>query len=223
MLVVLDNAADTGQVAPLLPGDSNCAVVITSRWRLPALTARFGACSLKLGPLASAESWDMLSRNLSHRRLADGPGAVEDIIRYCKGMPLALAIFAARASSYPDIPLQDLAAELGTDVDRFDVMEPGERELGLRACSVRVLLQGAAELLALLVLSAGADIDAAAASLAGPPLPRATTLLREFENAHLVDRVGGCDPSGQALKLVRDCSATASLIYCPPLKNRGWQ
>src|SRR5262249_19300278 len=60
MLVVLDNAADTGQVAPLLPGDSSCAVVITSRLRLPALTARFGARSLKLGPLGYAQSWDML-------------------------------------------------------------------------------------------------------------------------------------------------------------------
>jgi hypothetical protein len=219
MLVVLDNAADTGQVVPLLPGDSNCAVVITSRWRLPALTARFGASSLKLGPLAYAESRDMLSRNLGPRRLAGGPGALEDIVRYCDGMPLALAIFAARATSYPDIPLQDLAAELGADVDRLDVLKPGERGLGLRACPVRALSPGAAEPLALLVLSAGADIDAAAASLAGLPLTQATELLREFEDAHLVDRVGGRHSMCKLLQLSAiECAwrALADPVPCQP-------
>jgi hypothetical protein len=132
----------------------------------------------------------MLSRNLGTRRLAGASGAVEDIIRYCDGMPLPLAIFAARASSYPDIPLQDLAAELRADVDRLDVLEPGESGLGLRAvfsCSVRALSPGAAELLALLALSPDADIDAATAA----SLPQATMLLRELEDAHLVDRAGG--------------------------------
>jgi hypothetical protein len=194
VLVMLDNAADTSQVTPLLPGDPGCAVVITSRRRLPALTARFGARSLKLDPLACAESWDLLSRNLGARRLADASGAVADIIRYCAGIPLALTILATRASSCPDIPLQDMAAELRADVDRLDVLESGERGLGLRAvfsCSVRALSPGAAGLLALLALSPGADIDAAAAaSLAGLRLPRTRTLLRELEDAHLVDRVG---------------------------------
>jgi hypothetical protein len=194
VLIVLDDAADTRQVASLLPGDSGCAVLITSRRRLPTLTARFGACSLKLTTLACPESWDLLSRHLGARRLADEPGAAADIIGYCAGMPLALAIFAARAGTCQDLPLKDMAAELRADADRLDVLEPGEGGLDPRAvfsCSVRALSPGAAEMLALLALSPGADIDtAAAASLAGLPLPRTRTLLRELEDAHLVDRAG---------------------------------
>jgi hypothetical protein len=148
--------------------------------------------------------WELLSQRLGVCRLAEECGAVDDIIRYCAGMPLALAIFAARADTCHDLRLADMAAELRADVDRLDLLEPGESGLGPRAvisCSVRGLSPAAAGLRTLLARS-GADIDsAAAASLAGLPLPQARMLLRELEDAHLVDRVGGCHRMHDLMRL----------------------
>jgi tetratricopeptide (TPR) repeat protein len=110
--VLLDNARDAAQVAPLLPAAPGCAVVVTSRDHLAGLVAANGARPVALDLLEPDEARALLAARLGTDRLAAEPDAAEDIVRACAGLPLALAIVAARAAIRPAHPLGGLAVEL---------------------------------------------------------------------------------------------------------------
>ncbi|MEU0791535.1 BTAD domain-containing putative transcriptional regulator [Amycolatopsis sp. NPDC005961] len=55
VLFFLDNAKDSGQVVPLLPGSAHSVVVVTSRHRLSDLVTHHGAYRLEVGPFTEAE------------------------------------------------------------------------------------------------------------------------------------------------------------------------
>jgi DNA-binding SARP family transcriptional activator len=125
MLVVLDNAADAGQVRPLLPGTPSCVVLITSRSQLAGLAAAEGARLLSLNVLAETDARDLLARRLGEKRVAVEPRAAAELARLCAGLPLALTIAAARAAASPNLRLSDVAAELRREPGRLDALELG--------------------------------------------------------------------------------------------------
>jgi DNA-binding SARP family transcriptional activator len=192
MLIVLDNAAGTAQVAPLLPGESACTVLVTSRRRLVGLVTAHGARALELDVLNGPEARDLLARHLGENRLAAEPCAASDLLAYCAGLPLAISIVAAQAATRPDFPLQALADELSDQAFRLDALDTGETGTSLRAVlswSHHELSAGAAMLFGLLGLAPGPDFSLpAAAALAGLTVPQARVLLRELGNAHLVQQ-----------------------------------
>ena len=59
VLLVLDDAADSDQVRPLLPGAADCLVLVTSRRRLTALEE---AAPISLGTLPPGEAADLFVR-----------------------------------------------------------------------------------------------------------------------------------------------------------------
>ncbi|OLE29796.1 MAG: SARP family transcriptional regulator, partial [Actinobacteria bacterium 13_1_20CM_3_71_11] len=183
VLVALDNAASAEQVRPLLPGAPGCLVVVTSRNQLTSLVAAEGARPLPLDLLTPDEARQLLTRRLGVDRVAAEPSAVAEIVALCAGLPLALAIVAARAATQPEYALADLAAELRG----LDTLSGGDAATDVRAVfswSYQALGGTAARLFRLLGLHPGPDIARdAAASLAGEPVD---ALLAELAGAHLV-------------------------------------
>ncbi len=189
MLILLDNARDAEQVRPLLPGTPGCLAVVTSRNELSGLVAAEGAHLLTLDVLTTAEARQLLARRVGAARVAAEPAAVDEIITRCAGLPLALAIVAARAAARPAFALGTLAADLRGAGNELDALDGGDPVTDVRAVfswSYRTLGTGAGRLFRLLGLHPGPDIaTAAAASLAGIPSTQVRRHLAELTRAHL--------------------------------------
>jgi tetratricopeptide (TPR) repeat protein/transcriptional regulator with XRE-family HTH domain len=191
MLIILDNARDERQVRPLLPASPGCLILVTSRQQLTGLIAAEGARPLPLDLLSDDESADLLAGRIDAGRLHAEPAAARQLIRICAGLPLALAVTAARAAVRPCLPLADIAAELGHEQDRLTPLDAGDPATSVRAAfgsSYRGLSGGAARLFRLAALHPGPDLTVyAAASLTGLPLGQARQAMDELARASLLN------------------------------------
>ena len=192
LLLVLDNARDSEQVRPLLPGSAGCTVLVTSRHDLTGLVADDGALPVSLDVLTEDEARLYLSRRLGPGRVAEQPAALDAIVAVCARLPLALAVVAARAATRPTFPLAAVAAELsepGGTLDAFD----GYREGGVRrvlSWSLRALDGAAARTFRLLALHPGPEVGVvAAAALLDETTSGTRRALAELARAHLVEEV----------------------------------
>lgn len=77
VLIVLDNARDSSQVRPLLPGTPLSLVIVTSRNQLLSLVATDGAQPIGVDLLAPGEARTLLVRRLGKQRIAAEPAAVD--------------------------------------------------------------------------------------------------------------------------------------------------
>jgi tetratricopeptide (TPR) repeat protein len=179
VLVVLDNARDSEQVRPLLPGNPDCLAIVISRNDLIGLVTKGAAHPVTLDVLSEAEARQLLDHRIGPDRTAAEEQAVVDIIQSCARLPLALAVVAARAALRPDFSLASLA-------NRLDALTGDDPDSDVRTVfswSYEQLSQDAQRLFRLLGLHPGPDISApAAASLAGTTQPP----LAELTSAHLV-------------------------------------
>ncbi|WP_224058144.1 AfsR/SARP family transcriptional regulator [Streptomyces kanamyceticus] len=129
VLVLLDNARDSAQVRPLLPGSPGSLVIVTSRRRLQGLITADGAHSLTLGPLGDAEAREVLAQRIGAQRIAAEPAAVEAVIALCGRLPLALVIVAAHSTAGPGLPLASIAAELRAGHGSLDAFSGDEADV----------------------------------------------------------------------------------------------
>ncbi|HZM83498.1 MAG TPA: BTAD domain-containing putative transcriptional regulator [Candidatus Limnocylindrales bacterium] len=185
MLILLDNARDAEQVRPLLPSSPESLCLVTSRDQLLGLVAGSGARPVMLSALPQPAARHLLESRLGAQRVSEDPWAAYRIIERCAGLPLALAIVAARAALHPEFPLEMVAAQLdqGLPADVGTVFSWSYHTLG----------PDTARLFRALGLHGGPDFAApAAASLAAVTPAQAATALHELAAAHLlIERTPG--------------------------------
>lgn len=190
MLVVLDNARDTGQVIPLLPGSATCVALVTSRHQLTGLVTGHGAWHLNLDALTGDEARELLACHVGPEPLAREPDAVATLLACCGGLPLALSVVAARAACHPGFPLALLASEMREASTRLEALDTEDLTSSVRAAlslSYRALEPPAAKVLSQMGLVPGPDVSGpAVAALTRMPAHRVRVLLRDLEAASLV-------------------------------------
>lgn len=193
-LVVLDNALDSPQVRPVLPGTPDTTVLITSRRRLSGLVVGSGAVQVSLEPLQDLEATRLMADLIGDERAAGDPEGVGRLVRLCAALPLAVNIAAERVATHPHQSVGDLARELVAEGRRLELLAVDDDTVGVRAAfswSYRALEADTARMFRLLGLHPGPRFTAgAAAALAGLPEHDARRLLDRLVQAHLVQQVG---------------------------------
>jgi DNA-binding SARP family transcriptional activator/Tfp pilus assembly protein PilF len=194
MLIVLDNAREAAQARPLLPGSASCFVIVTSRDQLSGLVTAHGARVLPLDLLDPVDARNLLAQRLGMERIEAEPLAVERIISRCAGLPLALAIVAARSATRHRFTLEQIAQGLSSSGDDLDAFGDGDQATDIRSVfswSYRMVAVAQGRLFRRLSLHPGPDLAvSAAASLAGIPVAQAHRLLDQLASGHLVSEVG---------------------------------
>ena len=185
LLLVLDDAASSEQVRPLLPGAGGCLVLITSRRHLTALE---DATAISLDTLPPGEAAALLIRLAGRAGLSPADPAVGELIQLCGCLPLAIGMVARQLHHHPAWSLGRRAAELAAAVDRLELM--AAENLSVTAAfnmSYADLTGEQQRLFRRLGLHPGADIDAyAAAALDGTDLTAARRGLEALYDQYLI-------------------------------------
>jgi tetratricopeptide (TPR) repeat protein len=127
VLVVLDNAADSAQVRPLLPGPGPSLTIVTSRNSGLAIV---GSRFLRLGELSPAESAEFLALATSRPGYREDPQILR-IAELCGHLPLALRIVSSILAGWDGWTPSYLAKSLE---DRHGLLDKLEQDgTGVRA------------------------------------------------------------------------------------------
>jgi tetratricopeptide (TPR) repeat protein/transcriptional regulator with XRE-family HTH domain len=185
MLLVLDNAASSGQVAPLLPGDGQCLVLVTSRRHLGDLPGT--VTPVHLDVLTPAQAADMFTSLAP--RAAGSPDQVAEVAELAGFLPLAISLLARLFTRHQSWTLADLAAETRTSL--LTLTAEHENVAAAFEVSYRHLDPARQRMFRLLGLHPGTTTDGyAAAALAGTSLQEAAALLDGLHGEGMLTETG---------------------------------
>ncbi|WP_436531524.1 BTAD domain-containing putative transcriptional regulator [Actinoplanes sp. HUAS TT8] len=189
MLLILDNARDADQVRDLIPAAAGCAVLVTSRVLLNDLVTTHHAHPIGLTAFGQADAARYLSQRIGPERTSAEPEATTAIITVCDGLPLALAVVAARVATNPSFTLASIARELreSEGLDGFAAPGVSRDPRTVISWSYRHLPDTAAALFRRLALNPGPDATiAAAAGLTGTSRSSVRSAMNLLVEAHLI-------------------------------------
>jgi tetratricopeptide (TPR) repeat protein len=189
-LVILDNADSWRQVRPLLPGAGRCLVMITSRYRLTGLVATQAPVNLTLETLPPEDA-TVLFATMANRHLepAEASG-VDDLMRVCGYLPLAICLLATRLRLETRWPVADLVRELTQAKHALSRMRAEDVTVEAAfGVSYRQLSTAQRRFFRRLGLHPGPDVDRyAAAALDGTSPRQAGKCLDALYHQHLLDQ-----------------------------------
>jgi tetratricopeptide (TPR) repeat protein/transcriptional regulator with XRE-family HTH domain len=119
LLLVLDDAASSEQVRPLLPGTGGSLVLVTSRRHLSALD---DATAVSLDTLPADQAAALLVRLAARAGLSPADPAIGKVTRLCGYLPLAIGMMARQLHHHPAWSVAGRAAELASARDRLELM-----------------------------------------------------------------------------------------------------
>jgi tetratricopeptide (TPR) repeat protein len=186
LLLLLDDAAGHEQIRPLLPGDGDSLVIVTSRRRMAALEDVLPISLDRLPPEDAAA----LFRRLAARPGPDAePTAVREVVRLCGYLPLAIRLIAGRLRHHPAWSVADLASDMAAAKNRLATMHAENVSVAAAFdMSYQNLPTGQQRLFQLLGLQPGPDIDVCAATaLSGTDLTTTRANLDALYTDHLIE------------------------------------
>jgi DNA-binding SARP family transcriptional activator len=185
VLLVLDNAAGSDQVRPLLPESGSCMVLVTSRRHLGDLPGT--TTSIPLEALPAGEAIEMFTLLAPHA--ADSsPETVAELSEMAGCLPLAISLLARVSLRHPSWTLEDLAAETRSRL--LTLAAESDSVAAAFAVSYQGLDPGLQEFFRFLSLHPGTTVDGwSAAALSGGSPEEAASKLDSLHGEGLLTEV----------------------------------
>ncbi|MEU9713242.1 tetratricopeptide repeat protein [Streptomyces sp. NPDC047967] len=183
-IIVLDDAADPDQVRPLLPSGSPSLTLITSRRRLTGLP---DALPVPLDALP-ADDAIALFRSFAGPDRTQNLRAVEEIVRLCGYLPLAIELIANRFRAHTSWSLETVTQKLARSAGRLEEIRDGYQEMEhVFAVSYQTLTAAQRRAFRHLGLHPGAEFSQdAAGALCGLPTRTTERLIESLLGYHLL-------------------------------------
>ncbi|MFF5214159.1 BTAD domain-containing putative transcriptional regulator [Micromonospora sp. NPDC000442] len=184
-VVVLDNAADSEQVASLLPVTASSVILITSRRRL---------LDLDVGPpeslsvLSSEEAVRLLAVSAGEERVNAEPESAAEIVRNCGYLPLAIRLVGSRLAHRRNRRLVDLAARLAANESGLATFGTGEPSVATAfTASYEPLNEVSKRVFRLLGVHNGHYCISMVAAMSGLSYAKAGHILDDLVDRHLLE------------------------------------